>query len=120
MTRNNDAEVQAAVQRGGLLTSIHLRWLNACDTQVRKFRKEWPDGMKMLKKNLIRAAELGLDVQWFVSELRHRKMITVERNDMTLLNRAINRLDDPPKGQIRARWREYRKVGAEVLWRAIR
>jgi len=48
------------------LTADMLREKNACHRQVAVFEKEWPDGVKITKKAIIRAVELELDINWFV------------------------------------------------------
>lgn len=52
---------------GSLITHEMLLGLDACYRQRVKFRKEWPDGMPLRRKNLLRAAEIGLDVHWAAS-----------------------------------------------------
>ena len=46
-----------------LITIKHLK--EACKGQVDVFAKEWPEGAKPTLANCQRAAELGLDLDWF-------------------------------------------------------
>ena len=48
------------------LTADMLKEKNACHRQVAVFEKEWPDGVKITKKAILRAVELELDIDWFV------------------------------------------------------
>ena len=50
------------------ITAEYLRKMGACEDQVEVFEAEWPDGAKPLLKNLMRCAELGLDLEWFAIE----------------------------------------------------
>ena len=46
---------------------INLEWLksrNACQTHIRIFSKEWPDGCELNRENLQRALDLGLSIDW--------------------------------------------------------
>ena len=52
-----------------LLTVRHLRLMSACPEQVDIFAAEWPDGVKLTRKALLRAVELRLDLQWFAIEM---------------------------------------------------
>ncbi len=51
---------------------ITRRWAqrhDACPEQVELFTKEWPDGAELTRDNLLRAADLGLDVDWLAEEI---------------------------------------------------
>jgi hypothetical protein len=50
------------------VTAAGLRKRDACEEQVRIFEKEWPKGVKVTRKALRRAVELGLDLVWFEGE----------------------------------------------------
>ena len=47
------------------ITEKKLLKHQACADQLAIFVKEWPKGMKVSKKSLLRAAELELDLIWF-------------------------------------------------------
>jgi hypothetical protein len=63
------------LRKGMFIHSRDLRKIGACGHQITKFRKEWPDGVKLLKKNLIRAAEIKLDLSWFAYAGLSRRQI---------------------------------------------
>jgi len=42
-----------------------LKEENACEDQVILFEKEWPDGVEVTVEAILRAIELGLDIDWF-------------------------------------------------------
>ena len=47
---------------------ITHKWLaerKACKEQLDIFDKEWPDGMELTKENLLKCAELQLNLTWF-------------------------------------------------------
>jgi hypothetical protein len=45
------------------VTATWLRRNNACDVEV--FEAEWPKGCYPTEKNLLRAAKLGMSLDWF-------------------------------------------------------
>jgi hypothetical protein len=110
---------RSTFKRGAMITSRHLYAVGACDSQIRKFRKEWPDGVRLLKKNIMRAAEIGLDICWLVGELKYRKLIPALRNDTRRIRRAMDKWKTAQKGEDRINQKAYYKAGAEALWRAI-
>ena len=55
-----------------LLKKINSKWLiarHACLKEQTMFEKEWPDGGAITKESLTRAAELGLDLEWFTRRI---------------------------------------------------
>ena len=46
-----------------------LRRARACHRQVEIFEREWPEGAAVTLENVQRAAELGLDLDWFAYNL---------------------------------------------------
>jgi uncharacterized membrane protein YqiK len=50
-----------------IITAKMLREKGASCLQVATFEKEWPKGGKTTLKNIQRAAELSLDLDWFAS-----------------------------------------------------
>ena len=107
-------------KRGATITSRHLRAMTACDSQIKKFRKEWPNGVRLLKKNLMRAAEIGLDIPWLVEQIKSKKLASVSRIDWLKIRAALYEWDEAEKGQKRISQRAYYRAGAKALWRAIR
>ena len=48
--------------------TITAEWLtvhDACEEQQALFEKTWPDGAHVTKKALVRAAKVGLNLEWF-------------------------------------------------------
>ena len=52
-----------------LITAAWLRERKACRRQVADFEREWPEGAELTKENLLRAAALSLDLDWFAEEI---------------------------------------------------
>lgn len=50
-----------------LITAKKLVTEGACGKPLATFRKEWPEGARVTLKNLRRALELKLDIEWFAS-----------------------------------------------------
>ena len=51
---------------------ITKQWLimaHACHNQVEIFDEAWPDGAEITLKNYLRAAELGLDLDWLANNI---------------------------------------------------
>lgn len=48
------------------ITASTLRRIRACPNQVAAFDREWPEGAEVTLENALHAAELGLDLTWFV------------------------------------------------------
>ena len=74
-----------------IITADILAAHGACADQLRKFKREWPDGTWLLKKRVLRAAELGLNIDWFAEQF--------------LTDAALA---------------EYYKAAAPALWAAIK
>ena len=50
---------------------VTAKWLEgkgACPWDLDTFKEEWPRGCVVNRKNIERAAELGIDVEWFGDE----------------------------------------------------
>ena len=55
-----------------LSVKVTSRWLTAqgaCKKQKDVFKEEWPRGSAITKGSLTRAAELGLDLEWFANQV---------------------------------------------------
>ena len=46
-----------------------LKSLGACAPELATFAKEWPDGAAVTKSNVLRAAELKLNLDWVAEKL---------------------------------------------------
>jgi len=51
------------------ITVAWLRRRKACENQVSIFGVEWPQGASLSRENLLRAAELKLDLDWLAEEI---------------------------------------------------
>jgi hypothetical protein len=51
------------------ITVTWLRRRSACEDQISIFKGEWPQGAILSRENLLRAAELGLDLDWLAQEI---------------------------------------------------
>ena len=50
----------------GMLITAEMLWKKVpCDWEAKIFEREWPDGATLRKKNILRAAALELDIDWF-------------------------------------------------------
>uniref|UniRef100_A0A6M3KMG8 Uncharacterized protein n=1 Tax=viral metagenome TaxID=1070528 RepID=A0A6M3KMG8_9ZZZZ len=47
------------------VTAVQLEKWDACREQVATFRSEWGDSVTLTRAALLRAAELGLDLDWW-------------------------------------------------------
>ena len=72
------------------LTTDILYKKNACHRQVAVFEKEWPDGVKITKKAIIRAVELGLDIDWFADNFLSAPIWKAYWKAMAPLEKAYN------------------------------
>ena len=57
--------------------TITAEWLtvhNACEEQQALFEKTWPDGAHVTKKGLVRAAKVGLNLEWFAERVLPRSL----------------------------------------------
>lgn len=52
-----------------MITVGWLRRRRACPEQIERFKAEWPDGAEPTHENLLRAAELRLNVDWLALTL---------------------------------------------------
>lgn len=57
------------IKVGSLITAKMLVELDACNEDVEFFKLLWPDGVTFRLKNLIRAADEGLDISWFAESI---------------------------------------------------
>jgi len=51
------------------VTAAMLRAWHACESQVRVFEAEWPQGAALTLRNARRAAVLGLDLNWLARQV---------------------------------------------------
>ena len=57
--------------------TITAEWLtvhDACEEQQALFEKTWPDGAHVTKRALVRAAKVGLNLEWFTGRVLPRSL----------------------------------------------
>jgi len=114
------------------LTADMLREKNACHRQVAVFEKEWPDGVKITKKAIIRAVVLGLDIDWFADNFLSAPIRKAYWKAMASVREAYNEVTAPVQKVFlivpaeeayeeaeASIWRAYRKVGWEAYEKAL-
>ena len=78
------------------VTAAQLEGWYACGEQVTTFRSEWGESVTLTRAVLLRAAELGLDLEWWLG--RTRPDLVTEYEKVTA-----------------PAWAEYQKVTAPAL-----
>ena len=97
------------------LTADMLREKNACNYQVAVFEKEWPDGIKITKKAILRAVELELDINWFAYQFLPAPIWKAYWKAIALARKACEKA-------IASAWKAYKEDMAsawEVYWEVI-
>ena len=51
------------------ITTAWLREQRACPEQIEVFKKQWPEGASITEANLLRAAELNLNLGWLATQI---------------------------------------------------
>ena len=101
------------------VTADMLRAKDACEKQVKIFEKEWPRGTRITKKACLRAWELGLDTNWFASELLEGKAWKAYKEAIDpaweAYEKAIAQAWKAYKEAIAPAWEAYEKAEAQAL-----
>lgn len=84
------------------ITIKKLRALEACADQVEIFAREWPNGCRITKRNVLRMAALDLDVAW----LARRVLRDLARAE-------YEKIRNPA-------WAEYKKICAIAFWKLVK
>ena len=94
------------------ITHKMLVELEACDKELADFDREWPDGVSITRKNCLRAAELGLGIDWLAC-----RVLTGDARKA--YDSAVRKtlVDYRYAG---GAWKEFRKAIAIAFWRAVR
>ncbi len=98
----------------------HRRDEIPCKSQIRKFKKLFPDGARLTLKNLRLAVDNNLDVLWAMGTILSRKVES--KLDKELLP-EFRKLSPECWDEGRSRYKEFRKfqkVSIPALWRAIK
>ena len=69
--------------------TITAEWLtvhDACEKQQALFEKTWPDGAHVTKKALVRAAKVGLNLEWFAERVLPRSLVADYQAKCVVLN----------------------------------
>ena len=117
---------------------ITLNWLHkhmACEKEVIRFQAEWPEGAELTEANLIKAADMMFDLDWFAKVYLPAPLRTEYKRQETLLWAEYyrqtaslwadyHRQDDPLWAEYKRRaaslWADYHRQIARVLWLIIR
>ena len=117
------------------VTADMLRAKDACEKQVKIFEKEWPRGTRITKKACLRAWELGLDTNWFASELLEGKAWKAykeaiapaweayekaEAQALEAYDKAIAQAWKAYEKSTDQAWEVYEKAKAVALYEAVR
>ena len=93
-----------------LVTSELLRTRGACDKQVARFAREWPEGVKTSSKaGFLRASEIGLDLMWFAQSFLKAPLREEYDRQMALIREEDDRQTAPL-------WEEFNRQTALLLW----
>ena len=105
------------------ITVAMLKRMGACSDEVDTFEREWPCGCAPTKKNILRAQELGLNVDWFMdraltasARAEFNKAIAPARAEY---KKAADLAWAEYKKAIAPAWAEFQKATATVLASAM-
>ena len=105
------------------VTVKSLRKLRACEDQVALFAAEWPDGVEVSEAVLLRAAEIGLDLDWWAQRVLSPPLLAeYERQRAPLwaeYERQCAPLGAEYERQCAPLWAEYERQCAPLLWRLM-
>ena len=91
-----------------VITVAFLEDCCACEDQVEIFEKEWPKGAEVTKENVIRALELGLDLDWLVCGFASAVQFEYWRVNSRLVHGIV-------KAEVFVRvWKSIMHVGASL------
>ncbi len=72
------------------LTASYLDRMGACMAQISRFRAEWPDGAEITLGNILRAYEIGLNVDWLVRNCLSTEAIRSLQKSVAYASRAYS------------------------------
>lgn len=102
------------IKPGDLITEDALNDAGACWRDRMKFRDEWPDGVILRRKSLLRAAELRLDIEWFSRE------VGLPTYELPALLRQLRGGSVLGGKGVRARQNKYREALVLYIWKHIK
>ena len=118
------------------VTANKLRKMGACkEDGIDVFAAEWPDGCNLTKKALLRAVEIGLDVDWFAREVLTGVALTEYDKRVALLWAEYDKRVAPLRAEYDKRvaplraefnkkvaplWAEYDKQMALLFWQLVK
>jgi uncharacterized membrane protein len=101
------------------LTKKMLLEKNACHPAVETFAKEWPDGCDVNRKNVLRASELMLNLDWFASKFLTAPALAeyekAEASARAKYKKSIAPAWAEYKKAEASAWAEYKKAKASAL-----
>jgi len=96
------------------VTAEMLRNKDACEDQVEIFEKAFPTGTRVTRRVCLRAAELGLNTDWFALNFLSPKQFEAFDAATTPHWKAYYDATTIPH------WKAYKAAAALALWEAIR
>ena len=115
-----EAEVKAKrrEEKMRLITEDWLQEKSGCPDQIERFRLEWPHGAEVNKENLLRAAELSLDLHWFAGCFLPKSLLDLyERQEAPLwteYERQVAQLWTECERQEAPLWTDYQRQAAQL------
>ena len=105
------------------VTALYLEEMDACEADVKKFKRMFPDGFRPTLKNCLEAAD-RMDIIWFVEECmtalaqryywrRHQKV------DLRYANESDFSVEDRDDGYGRALYETFKHYGARSLLKRL-
>jgi len=94
------------------ITAAMLEKHDACEEQVKIFRKEWPNGATVNKNNALRAVELELSIDWVAVRLLSGAALASYWKAEDAALAARRKAEE-------AAWAKRRAAGA-AFWRAVK
>ena len=97
------------------ITREYLVSLGASCEQLDAFSAEWPDGAEITLENCLRAAELGLDLDWLAEKMFPARAWEAYRQATAPAREAYRQATAPAwEAYERARATEFYKIFAEI------
>ena len=97
------------------ITSDWLKKHHACESGIRVFRQEWPDGAEVNEVNLHRAISLRLSLVWLLGHIgTKRALAELDRVETQVLAEYTS-----AKRQRQASWAEFSDILGQAVIVAI-
>ena len=102
-----------------------LRAEKACESEVKRFEREWPDGAELTLENCQKAAEMDFDLGWFslwfLSPKARKVYLKAVAPAIEVYAWKVHALAVACEDylDIDIAWKVYKKASAIALWQAI-